>query len=122
MRKLMLAAPIACLSLLACTPQDAANVQALQTKIQNAINMACADATTAAGFAAPFASDPTVTSILGYVEAGCGTATAVAALVTKAVNDPGTIAWTENLAGQLQTAVAKLSGSASAAPAARRWR
>jgi hypothetical protein len=84
---------------------SAKTVQVDQSKIAAAVTTACSDATTAAGFAAPFSAVPEVAGVVTFVNAGCGTADAVSALVSKAVNDPSTIAWAEKLAGQVNTAV-----------------
>lgn len=85
-------------------------VQVDQTKIEAAIDASCTAANAAAAIAAPFASVPQVAGVLTFVSAGCGTSEAVAALVTKAVNDPGTIAWTQKLVSDVQTAVAQAQG------------
>ena len=106
--RLMYATPLVCL-LFGCTPQDAAKVEATQAKIESAINRACADANAAAALAAPFAFDPKVAGVMVYVQGSCAAGNAIAALTTKAVNDPATIAWAQNLAGMLKTATAQLS-------------
>lgn len=82
-----------------------ATVQVDQAKIASAVTGACGDATAAASLAAPFSAIPQVAGVLTFITAGCGTADAVAALTTKAVNDPSTIAWAEGLAAQVQSAV-----------------
>ncbi len=83
-------------------------VQVDQAKIQAAVVGACGDATTAAAVASPFAFVPQVAGVITFINGGCGTADAVAALVTKAVNDPATIAWAEGLAAQVKAAVASV--------------
>lgn len=81
-------------------------VSADQAKISTAIETACTDVTSAAALAAPFAAgSPSLASVLTFATASCGSADAVAALATKAVNDPTTVAWAENLAAELKAAL-----------------
>lgn len=97
------------------TPQTTvAGVQNTQQAIQTAIGTACQDVNAASALAAPFAGVPQVAGVLTFATASCGTADAIAALVTKAVTDPTTIAWAENLASQLKAAVAAISALKSA--------
>lgn len=94
----------------ACTPQQLATVQTDQAKIEAAIVEGCQAVNAAATVAAPFSAVPQVGAILAFAQAGCGTAGAVAGLITKAVNDPSTIAWVQRLAEQLREAVATVRG------------
>jgi len=94
----------------ALTPELVGRVQVEQAKIEAAIREGCAVANMAAAVAAPFAAAPMVAGVLVYVHAGCGTAEAVAALTTKAVHDPGTIAWVTQLAETLNNAVRAVRG------------
>jgi hypothetical protein len=48
--------------------------------------------------AAPFSTIPQVGAVMDYGAAACVGSEAIAALVTKAVNDPNTVAWTQGLA------------------------
>lgn len=97
--------PIACVALTACSAQQVASVQSTQTKVASAISTACGDVNSAAALAAPFSAIPQVGAVLDYATASCATADAVSALVTKAINDPNTIAWTENLATTIKAAI-----------------
>lgn len=119
MRKLCFAAA-SLFALAGCsiTPADVTTAQATQAKIASAVTGACADANAAAALAAPFAAVPQVAGVLTFIEAGCATADAVAALTTKAVNDPSTIAWAEGLAGQVNGAVATVKQSVGAVTSA----
>jgi hypothetical protein len=98
--------------LAACTATQIANapakVQGTVSRVAADIEGACMVAKTAAGIAAPFGAVPAVAGIMVYVEAACATEPAVAALVVKAVNDPSTVAWAQNLATDLSAAVAKV--------------
>jgi hypothetical protein len=111
---LLMAGIAGVLALNACTPQQVATgfdkAQDVQAKIEAAIVEGCGAVNAAAAIAAPFAAVPQVGAILSFAEAGCGTAGAVSALVTKAVNDPSTILWTQRLAGQLHGAAAMARG------------
>jgi hypothetical protein len=91
--------------LAACSAEEVAKVQGGQAAVQAAISGACADVNAANALAAPFSIIPQVGAIMDYGTAACGGATAVAALVTKAVNDPTTVAWTQNLAAQIKAAI-----------------
>lgn len=109
MRKLYSGVAAACLALGGCggaaPAQVVTDVQADQSKIQTAIDAACVDVNSAMALAAPFDAVPQVAAITTYGAASCGTATAISALVTKAVNDPTTIQWAENLATQIKSAL-----------------
>jgi len=59
------------------------------------------NATAAAVQASPLAMVPQVASVLPYVTGSCGTAAAVAAMVSKAVTDPTTVAWINGLNADL---------------------
>jgi hypothetical protein len=94
-------------ALTACNSTQVPVVQSDVTKAATAIAAACQDANTAASAAAPFAPlTPVIPAITLYVQAGCGTADAIAALVAKTVDDPTTVAWAENLATELNSAIA----------------
>lgn len=92
----------------ACTSQQVGQVQGGQAKIEAAIVEACGVANAAAALAAPYSAIPAVAGVIIYVQAGCGTAQAVAGLVTKAVNDPSTIAWVMKLSATLRDIVVRL--------------
>jgi hypothetical protein len=102
-----LAAVLTLVALSACTM---AEVQTNQARIEAAIVEGCGAVNAAAAIAAPFAAIPQVGAILGFAQAGCGTAGAVSALVTKALDDPRTILWTQRLAGQIPETVATVRG------------
>ncbi len=109
MRKLILAAALLT-SLGACTAAQVKQAQLDQATAQAKITAVCADVTGAATLAAPFSAIPQVAALLTYANASCGTATAVSALVTKAMNDPTTVAWAEALAAQIKAAGAAAKG------------
>lgn len=102
-RRSLLAIPLV---LAACTPQQVATVQTDQAKIEAAIVEGCGVVNAAAAAAAPFAAVPQVGAILTFATASCATGSAVAGMVTKAVNDPSTVAWVQRLGDQLREAVA----------------
>ena len=58
--------------------------------------------------AAPFAAVPQVGAVMLYGAAACGSAEAIAGLTTKAVSDPNTVVWTQNLAKTISGAVPKM--------------
>lgn len=89
--------------LASCSAVDVANTT---NTIQTAITTACNDVNAAVTLAAPFSGVPQVGAVLDYAIASCGTAEAIDGLVTKALTDPTTVAWAENLAVDLKTAVA----------------
>lgn len=97
----------------ACSAPQVAQVQNGQATVAAAIQTACGDVNAAAALAAPFSAIPQVGAILDYATASCVGANAVAALVTKAINDPTTIAWTENLATQIKAIIPAKSGRRS---------
>ena len=107
---LLMCALAGALAVFGCTPAQFTRAQALQAKIEAATVEACGVANQVAAIAAPFSGVPQVAGMLSFVSAGCGTSEAVAALVTKALNDPSTIAWTQHLADQLREAIAKVRG------------
>lgn len=85
-----------------------ADITSAQTTVASAtakINAVCGPVSAATSLAAPFSAVPAVGALISFGSASCGSAEAIAALVGKAVNDPTTIAWAENLAGQITTAV-----------------
>ena len=81
----------------ACTAAQLATFQTDEAKVAAAIQTGCSAANAAAAVAAPFAVVPQVAGVLTFISAGCGTAEAVAALTSKALADPTTIAWLEKL-------------------------
>lgn len=95
------------LALTACgqTPaQIVATVQRDQASVQADLDKACADvaaAETLANLVPPVAALPQAQTIEGFIAGSCIAGQATAALVTKAVTDPTTVAWTENLATEL---------------------
>ena len=90
-------AVVMCVCLVACN-EPAAVIQANQAQIQSDIVSACSVVNNAMTLAAPFAAIPQVGALLLYGKAACFGTEAVAALVTKALADPNTVAWTQNLA------------------------
>lgn len=89
--------------LTACSAQQiqtaATDISTIATSVQTACT---AVNTTASGIqASPLALIPEVSGVIPYVTAACGTADAVASMVQKAVDDPNTIAWIENLNADL---------------------
>ena len=81
-----------------------------QAKIETAIGAGCAGVNAAAAVAAPFSAVPQIAALLGFATASCATAPAVAALVTKAVNDPSTELWVQQLAAQINSEVMRVKG------------
>jgi hypothetical protein len=107
MKKSLFGGVAALCLLTGCTADQVASVQANQAKVQAAIQSACADVNSAAALAAPFSAIPQIGAILDYATASCATANAMAALTSKAVNDPATVAWAQNLAAQIRAIVPK---------------
>ena len=103
-------AALAMFGLAACsstqTSTDVAKVQGAVTTVASQVESACGVAAAAASVAQPFAAVPAVGDILSFEAAACGTAPVVAGMVAKAVVDPTTVAWIENLATELNTAMA----------------
>jgi len=97
--------------LASCSATQLATVQNDSTVISSAISAACTDVTAASNLAAPFVAVPAIAVVLSYATASCSGATAIAALVTKAVNDPTTVAWAENLAVELKALVAQIKAA-----------
>lgn len=93
---------------LGCNNQQMATVQVDQAKIQSGIVAACGDVQAAMAIAAPFAAIPQVGAVMDYGQASCVGAQAIAALTTKALNDPVTVAWTQQLANKIRSAPANL--------------
>jgi hypothetical protein len=86
-----------CLLLVGCN-QTPLQVQTNQAQIQADIVSACGQVQSAMSLAAPLSAIPQVGAVMDYGAASCIGSEAIAALVTKAVNDPNTIVWTQNLA------------------------
>jgi hypothetical protein len=103
---------VAALAVMGCSQQQVAQVQTTQTDVQAAVQTACTDVNAAAALAAPFSAIPEVGGALVYATASCATADAVAAMATKAVDDPTTIAWLDNLASEIKAAVPASSSAA----------
>lgn len=105
MRNLLLAGA-ATIALFGCTAatvdRDIAKAQAVVTQAANDIGTACGAVNAAASVAAQFATIPQVGSVLMFATASCGGAGAIAALTAKAINDPSTVAWAQNLAAQIR--------------------
>lgn len=87
-------------------------VQADQAAIQAKIVEGCGIANTAAAGVSmtPLAAIPQVAGVLTFITGSCVGAQAIAALTTKAVNDPSTIAWLTGLPVTLRAAVAQVRG------------
>lgn len=88
---------VMCACLLTACSEPAAVIQTRQARIQADINVACGVVNNAMILAAPFAVVPQVGAVMLYGEASCGTTEAIAALTTKALSDPNTIVWVQNL-------------------------
>jgi hypothetical protein len=86
------------------SPPPPTQIQADQAQIQAAIVGACNKVQIAMTLAAPFAAIPQVGAVMDYGKAACFGGEAIAALTTKAVNDPRTIAWVEDLAQKIANA------------------
>ncbi len=88
----------------ACTPAQIQTAQTDVTAVQAGLAGACADVAQAEAMANTFgvALVPQAATIEGFIGGSCVAGQATAALVSKAVNDPSTVAWTENLATQLK--------------------
>jgi hypothetical protein len=110
MRRFIIAGTV--LGLAACTTatvdRDIAKAQSVVAQAATDIGAACGAVNAAAGFAAPFSAIPQVGSILMFATASCGGADAIAALTAKAINDPSTVAWAQNLAAQIKTLADRL--------------
>lgn len=96
--------------LTACSSAQVASgvtkAQATQAQVQVALNGACAQVQAAEAIVGIAGMVPTVNNIEAYANSACIGAVATSAIVTAALNDPTTISWVENLATQLQAAVA----------------
>lgn len=77
-------------------------VQANVAKAASDVNQVCGVVNTAAGVASVFSAYPPVAALEAFATVSCGSAEAVAALVQKAVNDPSTVAWAQDLATKLR--------------------
>lgn len=84
-------------------PIPVGTVQADVAKAASNVNQVCGVVNTAAGVASVFSAYPPVAALEAFAAGSCGSAEAVTALVQKAVNDPATIAWAQDLATKLQT-------------------
>lgn len=93
--------------LMSCTAAQVATATLDLATAQTAVASVCKDVLAANAMAAPLAAVPQVGAIMDYGTAACGTETAVAALVAKAMADPSTITWAETLATQIKAAVGK---------------
>lgn len=87
--------------------QTPSQIQADQAQIQAQIVSACSQVQAAMAIAAPFATIPQVGAVMDYGTAACIGSEAIASLVTKAVGDPTTVAWTQNLAKTIAAAPTK---------------
>jgi len=94
---------IATLILCSCTPAQIQTAIADQAKIQADLNAGCADYQATVGTLAPLvAVSPQAQVIMGFGSGACVGTTATAALVTRALNDPGTQAWLIGLSTDLK--------------------
>jgi hypothetical protein len=88
------------------SPVAVQKTQGEVASVVDAVDRVCGEVNMVSAFAAPFSIVPEVSALVAFGAASCGSAQAVTALAQKAVNDPETIAWAQDLAAKLQAAAA----------------
>jgi hypothetical protein len=103
LRKLLASVAVAAM-LVGCSSAQVSTGATDVGTVATAVQTACTTVNTTATAigASPLALIPQVAGVIPYVTAACGTAEAVAAMVSKAVSDPTTVAWITNLNTELQ--------------------
>ena len=103
--RFVLAAAALAAILSACSAPQVAQVQTDVAKVTTALNTACADVQAAEGVVGIAGALPAINNLEAYANSACTVAGATSEIVTKAVNDPTTIAWVQNLATQIKAAI-----------------
>jgi len=99
------------LPLCACSASQVERAQVDAAKVASGIQTGCADALAVEQQANAFGASlvPQASAIEVYINASCVGGAAVAALTQKALNDPNTVTWLENLSTQLKAVSPKKS-------------
>lgn len=101
MRKLFLVAALA-VGLAACSSAQVQTAQNDVTTVTAALNTACVAVQAAESAVGVVGALPAVNNIEAYANSACSVGQATSVIIGKAINDPSTVAWVENLANELQ--------------------